>query len=218
MTSDEPRGPRVLLWAVLAALLLLAGLQPLITFWIVDHVTSDSRGAVVRLEYLLAEQQERVDQLEASLQRAADRMTALEAAPRSERMRWRSEAEQESPGERKAHTWDGIREESSGRYVIELTTMDFALQRLDLLSREARLVPNYSGGKPRGFKLFGIRRDGLLDLLGLRNGDLLTRVNDLPLTSPEGAMEIYTQLADEETFTVAIERGGLPQTLEYRIE
>ena len=218
MTTDKPRGPRVLLWTVLAALLLFAGLQPLITFWIVDHVTADSRGDVARLEHELAAQQERIDELEATRLQLSQRVAELEAAPRAERMRWRREADPKGRVDSTAHEWTGIREEEKDRYVIELATFDFALQRLDVLGREARIVQNFSDGRTNGFKLFGIRRGGLFELMGLRNGDVVSGIDEHPLTDPEAAMEIYGNIAERDRFSIQVHRRGEPRSFEYRIE
>jgi|GEM_PF-2089825 len=80
-----------------------------------------------------------------------------------------------------------------------------------LFLRQARFVPARSEqGTPLGFKVFGVRKDTALGLVGFQNGDIVRTLNDIKLESDLD--EILPQLEDvaqtAETLTIVFERDG----------
>ncbi|MCA9695036.1 MAG: PDZ domain-containing protein, partial [Myxococcales bacterium] len=69
-----------------------------------------------------------------------------------------------------------------------------------------------------GFKFYGIRPGSLPKLIGMKNGDMVTRVNGEALTSLDDAMELYTKLKTAKTIQLSIDRKGqsLAITLRFR--
>jgi len=116
------------------------------------------------------------------------------------------------------HKWDGITDLGGGKYGIEQSEIDYAMANLDKLSREARVVPNFSDGSPNGFKVFSIRRTSALRKMGLKNNDVMTSVNGFDLSNSSKALEIYSKLQSDKNFTLEILRNGEPMTLEYSVQ
>ncbi len=116
------------------------------------------------------------------------------------------------------HRWDGIRENGDGKWIVEQGEIDYALGNLDKLSREARIVPNFADGVTNGFKVFSIRRSSALRKMGLKNNDVLTAVNGFDLSNTEKALEIYSKLQTDKSFSLEILRNGEPMTLEYSVQ
>ena len=77
--------------------------------------------------------------------------------------------------------------------------------------RQARIVPEQENGKVVGIRLFGVRPDTLLGMLGMENGDRLQNINGFDMTSPEKALEAYARLRTADHLTVA----GQPQGSEH---
>ena len=93
------------------------------------------------------------------------------------------------------------------------TTRVVDVRRADLeqAMREPRLgrvVPTLTDGKPSGVKLYAIRPGSPLAAIGLENGDTLRAINDIPLTSPESALEIYRPQKEPDHFDLDILRKG----------
>ena len=93
------------------------------------------------------------------------------------------------------------------------TTRVVDVRRADLeqAMREPRLgrvVPALTDGKPSGVKLYAIRPGSPLAAIGLENGDTVRAINDIPLTSPESALEIYRPLKEPDHFDLDIVRKG----------
>lgn len=84
-----------------------------------------------------------------------------------------------------------------------------------LFNDQARILPSLKDGQLRGLKFYAIRPGSLPRQLGLKNGDLLTAINGVPVTSIRGvttAEALMQQLSVREhpVFSLAIERKGEP--------
>jgi general secretion pathway protein C len=112
----------------------------------------------------------------------------------------------------------GIVKVSDTNFKVPRSTVDEALNSLADLATQARIVPAFEGGKPVGFKLFSIKPNSLYSKIGLKNGDVINRINGYEINSPEKGLEIYGKLKDSQAITVDVKRRGKPTTLEYGIE
>ena len=131
-----------------------------------------------------------------------------------------------SPGGREARndaaapssdtTDDDIVQVDPGTWRVkrELITEQFA--DLGTLSRQVRVTPHTIQGRPSGFRLTRLR-PGLLQQIGLLNGDVLQRVNGLNINSPEEALKAYQAVQNAPTVRLEILRRNSPTTLTYEI-
>ena len=83
------------------------------------------------------------------------------------------------------------------------------------LPRRERFVPALRSGRPVGMRLTEIPPCSRAYWLGLRSGDLLTRVNGRELATREHVLGAYAQLRTASHFTVDVERAGRNVTYEY---
>lgn len=95
--------------------------------------------------------------------------------------------------------------------------IDAALLDSNIFASQARIMPSIKDGVPRGLKLYAIRPGSLPRLLGIKNGDLLTAVNGVPVTDLGG---LFTQLDPRtyRTFVLDLERKGQPIQRHIRID
>ena len=95
-------------------------------------------------------------------------------------------------------------------------------QVLATIIQKARLVPNTQDNQMTGFKIFAIDQASLLGKTGLKNGDVITAVNDTSLKQPEQGFSLYQEgvPGDEKEITIQdILRGGTtPMTITCRIK
>lgn len=106
---------------------------------------------------------------------------------------------------------------AGGKIVLDQKEVDDALQNLDKLYSEVRIVPNFQDGKPDGMKVLSIKPGGLASKLGIRRGDVLKNVNGQELDIKRG-MELFSSMKDSKNFSLDVVRGGKNQTLEYEIK
>lgn len=102
-------------------------------------------------------------------------------------------------------------------YTITRSARDAMFSDDELLLRQVRMVPHQEQGVTQGLRVFGIRRTSVVAALGLRNGDTLVSINDVPLGDPERVVEALGRLRRAASASVLIQRRGLSQTLSYRV-
>jgi general secretion pathway protein C len=85
------------------------------------------------------------------------------------------------------------------------------------LSSQATVTPYFVQGQQQGFRLSQIRAGGLLQQIGLQEGDVLQTVNGLNLYTPQEALQAYQQLQTESTVRINILRNNRPTTLTYEL-
>jgi general secretion pathway protein C len=111
----------------------------------------------------------------------------------------------------------GIKKTSEHKYEVQRGTVDSLLGNMSVLSRSARIVPEIKDGKAAGFRLFSVRPDGPFAKIGLQNGDVISAINGLEMSSPDKALEVYTKLRSASHLSVGLERNGQKITKEYNI-
>ena len=102
-------------------------------------------------------------------------------------------------------------------YEIERSLLDELLANPAKMARGARVVPSIKNGKPAGFKLYAIRPTSIYARIGLRNGDTITAVNGIDLTTPDKALEVYEKVKTASTVAVSITRRGKQIRLLYHL-
>lgn len=111
----------------------------------------------------------------------------------------------------------GVKKINENTYDVQRGTVDSLLGNMSVLSRAARIVPEIKDGKPNGFRLFSVRPDGPFAKIGFQNGDVISAINGLDMSSPDKALEVYTKLRSASHLSVAMERNGTKITKEYSI-
>ena len=94
------------------------------------------------------------------------------------------------------------------RSSIEVGLADFAQ-----LSEEVS-VQKVEGG---GWRLVRVKDGCVLRKLGLRDGDVVRRVSDLPINTFDDAASVYARIRTWDHLTLAVEREGRPVTIVVRI-
>lgn len=111
----------------------------------------------------------------------------------------------------------GVAETGENRFVVDQTELSSAFENMNQLLTQARMVPFFTAGKADGFRIFAIRPNSLFEKIGLRDGDVLQRINGNELADPARAFELFEQLRNERQISVDLVRNGARQTLSYEI-
>jgi general secretion pathway protein C len=78
---------------------------------------------------------------------------------------------------------------------------------------ETTLMPVLDQGGAGGLTLTRVPEGSLLTEAGLRAGDVLTQINDTPVTSMATLVGLWPRLQNESTLTAVVLRNGQPVTL-----
>jgi general secretion pathway protein C len=105
----------------------------------------------------------------------------------------------------------------AGSYVIDQRALNAALDNIGKAMTDARLLPSLKDGKVEGFRVSEVKPAGIFGMVGLKNGDILLRMNDFPIDSPEKAIQSLVSLKGQNKIRLDLIRDGQPITLNYDI-
>jgi general secretion pathway protein C len=104
-----------------------------------------------------------------------------------------------------------------GNYVIDQRALNAALDNIGQAMTDARLLPSVKDGKVEGFRASEVKPQGIFGTIGIRNGDVLLRMNDFPIDSPEKAIQSFASLKGQSRIKLDLIRDGQPTTFNYDI-
>ncbi len=119
--------------------------------------------------------------------------------------------------EKSAASADSAPDANATEFTVPETELNDALSNLPVLLSQARAVPYFRNGQSIGMRLFAIRSGSLYEKFGLKNGDILTAVNNNSLSDPTMALKLFENLKNERSIAVKVERNGEPMDLNYTI-
>ncbi len=105
----------------------------------------------------------------------------------------------------------------AGTYVIDQRALNAALDNIGQAMTDARLLPSSKEGKVEGFRVSEVKPQGIFGTVGIRNGDVLLRINDFPIDSPEKAIQSFASLKGQSRIKLDLIRDGQPTTFTYDI-
>ncbi len=103
------------------------------------------------------------------------------------------------------------------KYLLNRRIVQESLKNPEHILTDARLLPNFKDGKQNGFSISEVVPDGLYHNLGLRNGDVLLKINDLKISNPEVAIQAMSALRGMNRINLDIVRGGKKMSMNYQI-
>jgi type II secretion system protein C len=103
---------------------------------------------------------------------------------------------------------------SGGHHVVlPKKAVRVALGDMASFLRQVRIVPYLENGKPQGFQLFDIVPGSIVAQVGLKNGDVVERVNGRAIHTPQDAMQFFSTLQNGSGVTLEILRNHHPLTI-----
>jgi type II secretion system protein C len=102
-------------------------------------------------------------------------------------------------------------------YSLDEATVTELTGDINKFMTQVRIIPYFEANESAGYRLAAMRPGSAFAQLGFRGGDVIQRVNDVELTTPEKMYTIFQNLKDEKVVTVDILRKGKKNTLTYEI-
>lgn len=105
----------------------------------------------------------------------------------------------------------------AGNYIIDQRALNASLDNIGQAMTDARLLPSMKDGKVEGFRASEVKPQGIFGTIGIKNGDILLRMNDFPIDSPEKAIQSFATLKGQSRIRLDLIRDGQPATFNYDI-
>lgn len=119
--------------------------------------------------------------------------------------------------EASVHTAAIARKIGDREYVLDSRKVRQSLDNPEKLLTDARLLPNFVDGKQKGFRISEVKPEGLYHNLGLKNGDILLRINGLAISNPEVAIQAMSALRGMNSVDLDIIRDNNKMSMSYKI-
>jgi general secretion pathway protein C len=116
-----------------------------------------------------------------------------------------------------ARTNSGVTSTGGGGFIIDQRALNAALDNPAQAMTDARLLPSQKDGKVEGFRASEVKPNGVFAMIGIKNGDVLQRLNDFPMDSPDKALQSFIALKGQNRLKLDLIRDGQPQTFNYDI-
>lgn len=115
------------------------------------------------------------------------------------------------------HQAGGVATTGAGNFVIDQRALNAALDNIGQAMTDARLLPSQKDGKVEGFRASEVKQGGVFAMIGIKNGDVLLRLNDFPIDSPDKALQSFIALKGQNRLKLDMIRDGRPVTFNYDI-
>ena len=111
----------------------------------------------------------------------------------------------------------GVTNLGGNNFVIDQRALNAALDKIGQAMTDARLLPSQKDGKVEGFRASEVKPGGVFGMVGIRNGDVVLRLNDFAIDSPDKALQSFIALKGQSRLKLDMIRDGQPVTFNYDI-
>jgi type II secretion system protein C len=101
------------------------------------------------------------------------------------------------------------------RYSVPRSDVDELLSNPEALFSQARIAPHIEDGEMTGLQVNSIQAGSVLKGVGIENGDVITELNGLAITSAEQMPRILEEISQAGEITFVVNRAGEMRTLSF---
>jgi len=113
---------------------------------------------------------------------------------------------------------DRIKQLSDTSFQVDRDQVEETVRNPAELFSQARILPKYDNGQMVGVQLSSIKAGSLFEEIGIQNGDTVTQVNGITVTSPQDSAALLKELTESSDFQVNVMgANGQTRTLHYSI-
>jgi len=108
---------------------------------------------------------------------------------------------------------------STGRgstITVNRKDIQSSLKDINKLMSQVRIRPHFKDGQSDGLSVSRIKGGSVFSKLGLRNGDVVQKINGEPINSPDEVLALYEKLKSGSRVSLEVTRKGEPKTMNYR--
>ncbi|MBP1714170.1 MAG: ral secretion pathway protein [Deltaproteobacteria bacterium] len=112
---------------------------------------------------------------------------------------------------------EAVQKLSTNRFVVNREDVVGMVGNINQFMTQARIKPHFVSGRPGGFAISEIVPGSFFEKIGLRNQDVIKKVNGQPVNKPEEIFQAYSQLIRDSNIELEIERNHQSEVLRYEI-
>lgn len=127
------------------------------------------------------------------------------------------QAKQKATGKTESTAKDEVSSPGTIKKILSREDVNAKMKDPALIYKDAKFGPNLVAGKIDGYKLYQVASNHIFYSLGARSGDIVKRVNGMPLNDTGKMLEMWSNIKMAQKITVDIERSGKIVTYEFII-
>jgi type II secretion system protein C len=104
-----------------------------------------------------------------------------------------------------------------GEYIRDQEAFQLVLNDPERLARDVWRTHHMTDDKHGGYILGKVRKKSIFDNFGMKQDDVLLRINDYNISSPENALQAFTVMKGIDKVQLEIIRDGNRMTMNYQI-
>lgn len=91
-----------------------------------------------------------------------------------------------------------------------------AIKNTTGLTSQIKFRPHVTDGQPGGLMIYGITSRSMFRKIGLRNGDIIKKINEIPITLKEDSSVLFSEIEQADELQITLLRRGKVKTLSYQ--
>ncbi len=103
------------------------------------------------------------------------------------------------------------------RVSMKRSMINDAINDVSKLMTQVKIQPHMQDGQPNGLAISNIKPNSIFRRMGLRNGDILKKVEGQDIRTVDDALRLYDSMKTADRVSVEIERRGSMRTIDYSI-
>ncbi len=111
-----------------------------------------------------------------------------------------------------------IENPSPNKWVLSREDVLQATRNVSQIMSDLKIRPHFSDGKMEGFRIDDINQGSIALAMGMKKGDVVTKINGETIDSPKKIFEFYRNLEKSSSIQLEVSRGDSTETLTYEIK
>jgi general secretion pathway protein C len=103
------------------------------------------------------------------------------------------------------------------RVSMRRSMINEAINDVTKLMTQVKIQPHMEEGQPDGLAISNIKPNSIFRRMGLRNGDVLKKVEGQDIRTVDDALRLYDSMKSADSVSVVIERRGSLRNIDYTI-
>lgn len=103
------------------------------------------------------------------------------------------------------------------RVSMRRSMINDAINDVTKLMTQVKIQPHMEDGQPNGLAISNIKPNSIFRRMGLRNGDVLKKVEGQDIQTVDDALRLYDSMKSADRVSVVIERRGSLRNIDYSI-
>jgi len=100
--------------------------------------------------------------------------------------------------------------------TVSRAELEDSLKDINKVLSDVRIRPHFKDGQPDGLSVTQIKPGSIFTKLGLVNGDVVQKINDKEISSPDDVLALYEKLKSGSQVSVEVNRRNRQRVFNYR--